>query len=191
MFLRNDDCVRSWANKSDAMPCLTAPHADYKMFSVHLMWGEADWVTSSCSERAVWARESYLFQSQPRSRQSNYQHCYPTLRLSALSELTTRTTFRNDTSRCYRRGRAHLNRNSQMVSTLVFFWSEHPCITVSWCSVLFQPPPPRYCLAPHWSPCSSVKPESSLLSFILNISSHTAYCLPACNCSLRWGCMNY
>lgn len=35
-------------------------------------------------------------------------------------ELTTKTTFRNDTSRCYLRGRAYQNRNSQRVSTLVF-----------------------------------------------------------------------
>lgn len=53
-------------------------------------------------------------------------------------ELTTKTTFRNNTRRCYPRGSAQLNHSSQMVATLVFLWSECPHITVSWCSVLFQ-----------------------------------------------------
>lgn len=98
-------------------------------------------------------------------------------------ELTTKTTFRNDTSRCYLRGRAHQNHSRRMVSTWVFLWSKCPRITVSWSTAAISGQPHLH-LWPGPEQCSrrsqrrSPKPETPLLPFIALITQQPLVCLP-------------
>lgn len=112
---------------------------------------KTDWATSSCGVNGARARKALIsnFTKEEDSAEQISALLPDTDAECPFRELTTKATFRNDTSRCYLRGRAHENRNSQMVSTLVFLWSKCLCITVSWSCVLFQTNPTfRYGLAP-------------------------------------------
>ena len=88
---------------------------------------KTDWGASSCgvrgAKRGGEKKKGLDFKFHRRQKPGAGQTWAPSPDTDAectFRELTTAATFRNDTSRCHLRGRAHRNRSSQMVPTSVF-----------------------------------------------------------------------